>query len=265
MKYALKKIVSLRHYAGGTMKHKFTLNDLKSAQLTGDSELVYAEGTDGAKLAAFDINKVAGFNCSNGAIDEGALAAQVGSEVVTVTSGNEILLRDEIELTAGMIGEAGAVTVTLRGTPAGDTPAASVKLVAKASESGTPDGKVYDTFTATGKTVAITDTELKAGDTIIVDYYPNITNYKKIVNDADKFTETGMFVIDAWFTDLCTNEDVPMQLVLRRGKMTGNIDMSFGDQVAVQNITVEAMYNACKGSKGLWEMYTYDEENIVSA
>ena len=265
MKYALKKIISVRHYKGGTMKHKFTLNDLKSAQLTGDSELVYAEGADGAKLAAFDINKVAGFNCSNGSIDEGALAAQVGTEVVTVTSGNEILLRDEIELTSDMIKEAGAVTVTLRGKPAGDAPEAAVKLVAKASESGTPDGKVYDEFTVTGKTIKITDTELKAGDTIIVDYYPQITDYKKIVNDADKFTETGVFVIDAWFTDLCSNEDVPMQLVLKRGKMTGSIDMSFGDQVAVQNISIEAMYNACKGSKGLWEMYTYDEANIVSA
>ena len=85
-----------------------------------------------------------------------------------------------------------------------------------------------------------------------------------IENDADKFAMTGRIVIDAWFTDICTQLDVPMQVVMARGKISGEIDMSFGDAVAVQSVAVEAMSSACDEDANLWRMYTYDEEEIVA-
>ena len=71
MKYALKKIRMMRVYDINSGVHKVTLNDLKTAQFTGSQETIYVEGTDGAKLVGFDINKVAGFNATNATVDEG--------------------------------------------------------------------------------------------------------------------------------------------------------------------------------------------------
>ena len=101
MQYALKKIRRMRVYDKATGEHKVTLNQFKTAQFTGSNDTVYAEGIDGAKLAAFETNKVAGFNGTNGAIDAGYIALQVGSEIVEVTNGTEIQLRAELKTADG--------------------------------------------------------------------------------------------------------------------------------------------------------------------
>ena len=99
---------------------------------------------------------------------------------------------------------------------------------------------------------------------MVVDYYPKFSKYQRIDNDADKFSMTGRVIIDAWFTDLCTREDVPLQVVMESGKISGELDLSFSDQAAVQNVAVESMASACYGaSQNLWKLYTYDEEEIV--
>ena len=60
-------------------------------------------------------------------------------------------------------------------------------------------------------------------------------------------------------TDLCTEADVPLQLYLPKGKISGSIDLSAGDQAAVQNIEIESMTRACAGdTKTLWILRKYD-------
>ena len=73
---------------------------------------------------------------------------------------------------------------------------------------------------------------------------------------------TGEVIVDAWFTDLCSEADVPLQLYTPKGKISGAIDMSAGDQAAVQNIEIEALVRACAGeSKTLWVLRKYDMSN----
>lgn len=265
MKYALKKIRRMRVYDIATGQHKVTLADMKTAQFTGSQETVYAEGSDGSKLASFDINKVAGFNATNGAIDSGFIALQVGSDEVQVTDGSEIMLRSEL-ITAD--GE----KVALPHKAVGDV-GNEIGFIYAVDVNGMP-GKSYIQGSAASATEFAYDPATKeitlptgafnTKDTVVVDYYPKFSKYSQINNEGDKFAFTGLVIVDAWFTDLCgTGGDVLLQVRLDKGKISGEIDLSFGDQAAVQNVAVEALVSACSGeSKTLWKMFTYDEKDV---
>lgn len=264
MKYAFKKIRNIIINDLGTKKHKVTLNDLKNFSIKGSQETVYAEGTDGAKLAAFDINKVASIEATNGTVDEGYLALQVGSEVVKITNGSSILIREEFEVTAD---DTADVTLSYKATGATGN---EVRYIYKADANGNP-GQDYAQAAAASATAFAYDPAAKkitlptgqfaAGDTVIIDYYPKFSEYEEIANDADKFAMTGEIIANIWMTDLCSEKDVPMQLYLAKGKISGEVDLSAGDQAAVQNIKIEAMQRACDTAKNLWTLRKYSMEN----
>lgn len=264
MKYAFKKIRRIIINDLATKKHLVTLNDLKSLKINGSQETVYAEGQDGTKLAAFDVNKVASITAENGSVDEGYLALQVGSEVVKVTSGSSILIREEF----GVTGE--DTTVTLSYKAAGAT-GNEVRHIYKADRNGLPSESYTQNASATStefaydpatKKITLPTGVFVGGDTVIVDYYPTFTEYEEITNDANKFSMNGEVIVDAWFTDLCSSVDVPLQLYLPKGRISGTIDLSVGDQAAVQGIEIESLTRSCSGdSKNLWTLRKYDLSN----
>lgn len=261
MKYALKKVRRIIFNDLETKKHKVTLNDLKNFSIKGSQETVYAEGRDGAKLAAFDISKVASIEASNGTVDEGYLALQTGSDVIKVTNASKILIREEIEV------KEGETSVVLAHKTEKD-----INFIYKADSNGMPkedyvQGEAASAtafaYSAATKTITLPTGAFKAGDIVIVDYYPTFKEYEEIVNDANKFSMSCEVIVDAWFTDLCTNKDVPLQLYLPKGKVSGEVDLSAGDQAAVQNINIESMSRACdREGKRLWILRKYNMEDI---
>lgn len=263
MKYALKKIRMLRTYDLATGKHKVTLNDLKTGQFTGSQETVYAEGTDGSKLAAFDLNKVAGFNASNGSVETGAIALQVGSEVEVVTNGSEITIREVQKTSDG-------TTIVLDHKAVGDA-GNEVRYIYSVGKDGMPakcyaqaaEASATEFAYAPGtKTITLPTGVFQKGDEVVVDYNPKFKTYNKIENSSEKFAMNVKAIIDAWFTDLCTGTDVPLQVVIEKAKVSGEIDLSFGDQAAVQNIAIEALSTACDTNKALWKLYDYNMTEI---
>lgn len=97
-----------------------------------------------------------------------------------------------------------------------------------------------------------------------MDYRPTFSGYEEITNDTNKFSMSCEVIVDAWFTDLCSEADVPLQLYMPKGKVSGEIDLSAGDQAAVQNINIEAMTKACAANgKNLWTLRRYDMSDIV--
>lgn len=264
MKYAFKKIRRIIINDLATKKHLVTLNDLKSLKINGSQDTVYAEGQDGAKLAAFDVNKVASITAENGSVDEGYLALQVGSEVVKVTSGSSILIREEFEI------KDGDTTVTLSYKATGLT-GNEIRYIYKADRNGIPSEAYTQNATASTtefaydpatKIITLPNDVFAGGDMVIVDYYPTFTEYEEITNDANKFSMNGEVIVDAWFTDLCTSVDVPLQLYLPKGKISGTVDLSVGDQAAVQGIEIESLIRACNGdTKNLWTLRKYDLSN----
>ena len=266
MKYAFKKVRRIIINDLATKKHKVTLNDLKNFKISGSQDTVYSEGADGAKLAAFDVNKVSSITAENGTIDEGYLAMQVGSDVVKITNGSSILIREEFEVTGG------ATKVNLSYAASGAV-GNEIRYIYKADSNGNP-GDVYTqnasvsatefTYTPSDKSIELPTGMFKNGDTVIIDYYPTFSEYEEIANDADKFSMSGEVIVDAWFTDLCSDADVPLQMYLPKGKISGTIDISAGDQAAVQNIEIEALAKTCSSDgNNLWTLRKYDMSNAT--
>lgn len=263
MKYAFKKVRRIILNDLATKKHKVTLNDLKNFSIQGNQDTVYAEGSDGAKLAAFDVNKVASITAENGAVDEGYLALQVGSEVVKVTNGSSILIREEFEVKDGDT----SVTLSYKAT---GTTGNEVRFIYKADTNGNPGDDYTQNATASAtefafdpdtKIITLPTGAFVAGDTVIVDYYPKFSEYEEISNEANKFSMACEVICEAWFTDLCTERDVPLQLYLAKGKVSGEIDLSAGDQAAVQNVSIESLQQSCGTNKTLWVLRKYDLTN----
>lgn len=264
MKYAFKKVRRIIINDLATKKHKVTLNDLKNLKISGSQDTVYAEGQDGMKLAAFNVNKVASITAENGSVDEGYLALQVGSEVVKVTNGTGVLVREEFEVADGMT----AVSLSHKASGAAGN---EVRYIYKADANGLPGDSYTQNATASGtefaydpdtKAVTLPTDAFRAGDTVIVDYYPTFREYEEIANEADRFSMSGEVIVDAWFTDLCSEADVPLQLYLPKGKISGTVDLSAGDQAAVQNIEIESMVRSCAGDgRNLWTLRKYDMSN----
>lgn len=264
MRYAFKKARRVRLYDIATGQHLATIRDTKNAKFTGDQETQYAEGLDGAKLAAFDLNKVAGFEATNGAVDTDYLALQVGGTELVVKNGTGVMVREVLETADGN-------TVTLAHKATG-VAGNEIGFVYAVRADGNP-GDAYAQAAAASATECAYDAETKtvtlptgvfsAKDKVVVDYFPTFAEYREIVNDANKFSKTVRAVVDAWFTDICSEEDVPMQVVMEKGKISGTIDMSYGDQAAVQNIKIESLIAACDEVQSLWTMFTYDEEQIT--
>lgn len=264
MKYAFKKARRIRIYDITDKRHKVTLNDLKTVQWTGGQETVYAEGADGAKLAAFDLKKVSGLKASNGAVDTGYIALQTGSEEVVIINGSGIKIREEIPIIS-------PTEVTLANKATG-TVGNEVGYIYKADINGNPGEAFVQgaaasatafAYTPDDKKLALPTGVFKEGDIVIVDYYPKFSKYTEISNDTDKFAFSGEVIVDAWFTDICSEKDVPLQVLMPKGKISGNMDYSFGDQAAVQNIEIEALTKSCAGSsKTLWKLFNYDMEDV---
>ena len=101
MRYALKKVRNIVGRDIATGKNKFVLSDLKSLTITGNAEVVWADGADGAHLVGFDTNKVASITAENGSIDIGYLETQTGGSLRKVENGNDVLVTEVLTVKDG--------------------------------------------------------------------------------------------------------------------------------------------------------------------
>lgn len=263
MKYAFKKVRKITVKDPATKENKAVVDELQSAQITGGVDTVYADGADGAHLVGFDVKKVAGVNFKNGAIDEGYLGLQIGDEMKTVTNGTGVLYTETLT-----VATADTLLTTYKAT---GTIGNEIAFLYPIDSTGSPDRSKKLTQAATvatgkfayapaTKTITFNTGEGVVGTQYYVEYFPKFTTYEELNNDTDKFSVTGEVYLDCWFTDICTKKDVPLQLYLPSGKISGEIDLSIGDNAAVLDGKIEAM-TSC-GSKALWVLRKYDLTDV---
>ena len=262
MRYALKKVRNIVGRDIATGKNKFVLSDLKTLTISGNSDVVWADGADGAHLVGFDVNKVASITAENGSIDIGYLETQTGGSLKKVENGNDVLFTEVLTVAEGKVktthkasgvvgGEIGFI-YPLDATSDPDRANAYVQGAdASASEFK------YDPST---KEITLPTSKFKDGDKVYVEYFPTFSTYDELDNDSDKFSETVAVYANVWMTDLCSHKDIPAQLVMESGKVSGEINYQMGDNAAVQNVSIEAL-QAC-GEKNLWKLYKYDMTEI---
>lgn len=269
MKYALKKADKVIVRDSSTGKHKCTITQIKSASLSNTQDSVYAEGVDNVRLATFDTNKAATLTFESGVISTGVMSTQLGKDIATVTDNTGILHREEFTLTTGA-----TTSVTLTYLASG-TAGNEIKWIYKADNSGEP-GTAYAQDTAasaekfsyaaaTGVITLPTDA-FAAGEVVIVDYYPTFSTSTVLENNSSSFTTTGDVYLFGFFTNLSTNADEYLQVWCPAGRVQGAFDFSFGDQVAIQSVSVEANASQNIATQGvMWKFTTYSLTNASKA
>ena len=269
MKYVLKKLRRIILADIATDKHICTLDDLTNIKFANSSDVVDATGSDGAILAEFDTKKTTEITASNGSIESGMIEAQTGSTEKVIANGTGIRFRESFTL-------ASTTSVTLSHKPSG-TAGSEIKFIYKADSNGNPSTTATNIFTQAAeasatsfayapatKVLTLPTSGFAVGDVVIVDYYPTFSTYKEYDNNSNAFGVNAKVIVDGWFTDECTKEDVPLQFVCGSGKLQGKFDLEFGDKAAVQDISIKLTSSACaKDSKNLWKMLVYDIDNIV--
>ena len=268
----------------------FFFDQIRSGEITSESDVVYAEGRQGVQLAAFDRNKTAGFTCENGYVQAGAIAVQLGSDLQTGAVEYEVMetLKSGVdgngdptgdyalgekaeEITkVYLVGKDGSASTELvldtdyTITTTGDNAykeitvdAFDTYVVAEAGYSGT---KYYPDESATsGYSTNVPQDydgdaykKIQTYPDVLVHYKAKALNGKKIVNSGDKFSKNIKLVINFVAQEPCGSTKYLMQCVMPNAKASGTFSLSAGDNPAVHNFEASALLDVCSIDKELF-------------
>ncbi len=263
MRYALKMVRKITGRDIATGKNKFVLSDLKNVTISGNSEVVWADGLDGTHLVGFDTAKAATIEAENGSIDIGYLETQTGGTLTKVNNGTGVLFTETLTVNGGKAVTSHKASGVVGGEIGFIYPLDSTSEPDRqnAYAQGATASATEFTYAPASKEITLPTDKFKDGDKVYVEYFPTFTSYEELDNDVDKFSETVSVYVDAWFTDICTKKDIPLQLVMASGKVSGEINYAFGDNAAVQSVSIEGTQSC--GDTSLWKLYKYDMTEIV--
>lgn len=253
--YLIQNIEDMAFFADGVCE--FLAVDLQEATWTNEQEDVYATGKNGVRIGSSSRNKASRMTASNGAILEGALAAQVGSDVVTDDA--------TVPFMETLVVADGKITLSYKSV--GDIE----YIYARNKEGGLGAKYVMDTTAsetafaydpATG--VITVPTVMSAGDQVMIFYDVTASGAKHVANYADKFSKEGKLVATVLAKNTCDNKSYIGKVVYPRCKASGNFELTFGDEFSVHSLEFEALSSNCAGATNtLWDFYIFDEEDLV--
>ena len=264
-KYIVQNMERLSFFDLANGVCQFVVDDLQEAEMTNEQETVYATGKNGVKIGSADRNKASRITATNGAIVDGVMAMQVGSEVVT---GKTIVPKHFFMLTTG-----DGVSVDVSIKPIGDV-GNEIPYIYKRNTDGTV-GKPYaiaanataETFKydPIAKKITLPTSVFTAGEVVYAFYDIEVTDAKKITNSEDKFSATGMLIADCFAKDICTDKSYYAKIVYPKAKASGNFNLSFGNDPSVQNMEFEALSGGCgsDATKKLWDFIVFDEDDAT--
>ena len=234
----------------------FFFDQIKNGEITSESDVVYAEGRQGVQLAAFDRNKTAGFTCENGYVQAGAIAVQLGSDLVNATDDAKV----EYEVMETVAKAANASTYTISETPTelvgvyliGSDGSTSRRLSPGVGEQGDDDYEAPE-YTVAGKVITL-DVDGTAPASVMVHYKAETATGKKIINAGDKFSKNIKLVINFVAQDPCGGNKYLMQCVMPNAKASGTFSLSAGDDPAVHNFEASALLSVCSEDKELFHI-----------
>lgn len=266
-KYIIQNMERLSFFDNETGVCQFIVDDIQSAEMTNEQETVYATGKNGVRIGSADRNKASRITATNGAIVDGVMAMQVGSdvEVGTVKVPNQffsIATADgtSVELTQKPMGGVGTeIPFIYKRNPDG-TLGEHYPIAAAASATAFK----YDPST---KKITLPTGKFTAGEIVYMFYDIEVANAKKITNREDRFSATGMLIADIFAKDICTEKSYYGKIIYPKAKASGNFTLSFGDDPSVQDMEFEALSGGCTSSaeKILWDFIIFDEDDVTAA
>lgn len=244
---------------------QFVVDDLQEATMTNEQETVYATGKNGVKIGSADRNKASRITATNGSVVDGVMAMQVGSEVVV---GKTTVPKHFFMITT-TDGVSAPITIKPIGAVGNEIP-----YIYKRNTDGTV-GKPYPiaanasaeafAYDPSAKKITLPTGQFKAGEIVYMFYDIEVKDAKKISNDEDKFSATGMLIADCFAKDICTEKSYYAKIVYPKAKASGNFEFSFGNDPSVQNMEFEALSGGCgtTATKRLWDFIVFDEDDAT--
>lgn len=238
----------------------FRMTDLQDVTWTNEQETYYATGLNGARIGSADRNKYSRLTVNNGAIVDGVIAAQSGSDWETGTIVMENFL-DDLTTSNGT-----SVTLTHKAVGAEGS---EVKFIYACGSDGVASEKYEQAAAASDTAFSYDDTtgvvtlptgKFSAGDKVVAEYDISISNAKKLTNMTNKFSSRGTMQAQAWVQDPCSSKSYPARLIMDNAKVSGNFEIATGTDFAAQNVEFESM-QSCSSAK-LWDFIVFDEEDI---
>lgn len=264
-KYLVQGIETITWFDLSNNVCKFIFDDLQEAEMSVDAETIYAEGKNGTRIGATDRNKTSTFTATNGTIVDGALAVQVGNDVeVGVQTVNNYM---DIMTTANgttavtefyPVGATGAEIAYIYKKNADGSLGDKYPIAATASESAF----AYDPDT---KTITLPTGAFSANDELVAFYDTKAKVGKRVVNENNKFSETGKAIFDIFVKDICTDKSYHGKITYYKAKMSGTFSLTFGSDFSTHNISIDALSGGCTqgASTILWDLVIYDEDEVI--
>lgn len=265
-KYIIQNMERISFFDNDTGVCQFVVDDLQSAEMTNEQETVYATGKNGVRIGSADRNKASRITATNGAIVDGVMAMQVGSEVELgkVTVPNHFVELEtsdgtSVELVLKPMGAVGNEIPYIYKRNSDGTIGKSFAIGATASAT------TFKYDAATHK-ITLPTGAFQAGETVYMFYDIEAENAKKITNSENKFSSTGMLIADIFAKDICTEKSYYGKIIYPKAKASGNFTLSFGDDPSVQDMEFEALSGGCGSSstKKLWDFIVFDEDDVTS-
>jgi len=257
---AIQKVMKIRGYNLQTDQMELVLKALKESTFTNGKEMTYVT-KDNVKIASFDFGSAASISGSSAYIQDDLLAAQLGSEVETLSSTTEIRTTEVVEITT----DAGVSKYIGTGTAGSE-----IKFAYVLDTDGNHSGVVLTQaavasateFTYTSGTKAIVTDSIADGTKLEIAYYPTASTAKKVEHITSNFTKTLRLEADLIFKDTCTDVLQYGKMVAEKGKIAGEFEWNLteGGDPAVHNFTAEFLSDC---DDNLWRIYFYDKEDLV--
>lgn len=266
---AIQEVMNVRVF--DIQDHKKLLlrmeKELTETTVSGSSDTVYATGKNGVKLVGFGTNKAFMVSGTSAYVNLSLLGLQLGSDFETVNNGKEV--RKEEILTVS-----GANTVLTTFTATGtageeikyievlDAYGNTVKTLTQAVAASATEF-TYDSGT---RTVTF-DTSITEGTRVIVAYFPEYSQYRKMANEINKYQKLAYIEMDAMFKDACASGDgdnaelVSGKIIIPRGQISGNMELAQTGDPSTHAFEIEAL-GGC-GTNTLNEIILYDESDAV--
>lgn len=255
--YLVQNIEDMAFFAGDDGSCDFLATDLQEATWTNEQEDVFATGKNGVRIGSSSRNKASRMSATNGVILEGALAAQVGSDVVTADTAVPYM---------------DILTVQNKSATLSYKPVHEVAFIyERTSEGGM--GQKYAMDTTASETAFAIDpatgvitvpTGMADGAQIIVFYDVTASGAKSVSNHADKFSKEGKLIATVLAKNVCSHKTYIGKIIFYRCKASGNFELTFGDEFSVHNLEFEALASSCAGASNLlWDFVVFDQDDVV--
>lgn len=220
----------------------FAFDQIKSGELSGNNDVLYAEGKRGVRLATLKNNKTSSFSCENGYVIASALAAQWGSKVQEATAEAKVNVRRAYYVKLN----ADKTTLNLPSAPV----EGSLKFIylCNPDQSKKESLALTTGFTVADKLVTLAD-EGVAGETYLCVYDEAVDVAKRIVNDGESFSEDVELIINILGQDVCTDLQYLIQAKMPKASVSGEWSLSMGNDPAVHSFQAEAMLDVCSIDK----------------